>query len=201
MRLSLRNATFAQLWRKQMETNIGRTVACFNNMKPGLIKVLQSDESPTFINMFMRMSDESTWFIIMVKLLNLMTGKAVVFVGKSYFLQDGELVYGWVLKLTAKEASKLEVAIAALEKAFMVKKAEPGAGIELQVASMDPARRIKVKEVRGRQAPRNSKTKMIVQEMAFRPGTGRTKYDDKTGKGAREGGAIPSILRTARGGR
>lgn len=84
-----------------------RVVRCLTYNHPGVLEEVRSEESGPNVKILLRVFNEDAWMNIMVDLIEAMDRipTASQFVGKSYWLAKGELVYGWIVCLYGKEST------------------------------------------------------------------------------------------------
>ncbi len=97
-----------------------RVVRCLTYSHPGVLEAIRIDESGLKVQILLRVFNEDAWLSIMADLLSCIdrAPRASNFVGKSYWLTRGELVYGWIVCLYATDSS--EDFTKPLEEAFGV---------------------------------------------------------------------------------
>jgi hypothetical protein len=98
---------------------LDRITKCFQ-VKGVPLTTVKVQEQENGIKMFCRATDEKEWMQHAVKLLQIFQGSTLVtfFLGKSYFLKNGELKYGWLLSFKGRNSH--EDYLGVLESTFGV---------------------------------------------------------------------------------
>ena len=111
-----------------------KVVYCLTYNHPGVMEAIQVEEDELKVKVLFRVFNEDAWLAIMSDLLSCIdrARNATKFVGKSYWLTRGELVYGWIVCLYATESA--DDFIRPLQEAFGIP-SEPIAPRERQVGA------------------------------------------------------------------